>query len=224
MKMLKTITSILGPLGTVVTVLVTLVGMTLILRSTVRSAWEFFTPKITKRVGGDAVIQRVEKKFQYKPLIIFDSDILIMPLKGHAMQDGLQLPDEKYARMESQYRGYAEYVVDLNVSPETLETNTEGKVVSIKLYRPRCPVENIKWIDATRTNRWHRITGSDKRWCNFYKDQEAQFITASIHRNANTPENRQIAEEQTQRMVNTMIGGLAADPTQGVKIKWLDNP
>lgn len=224
MKILKTIKSILGPLGTVVFALMALVGVTFILRSTVRSVSEFFTPKIIERVGGDAFIQRVESKFQYKPLIIFDSDILILPIKGHALPNGQQPPDKEFAKMESEYRGSAEYVVDLNISPETLETNAAGKVVSIKLYRPRCPFESVKWIDALSTNRWHRIIGSDERWTKFYKKHEAQFITASIHRNANTPENRQIAEEQTQRMVNTMIGGFAVDPAQGVKIKWLDNP
>ena len=126
--------------------------------------------------------------------------------------------------METEYRGFAEYVVDLNVSPETLETNAAGKVVSIKLYRPRCPFESVKWTDATRTNRWRRIEGSDERWKKWYKEHEAQFIAASIHRNANTPENQQLAEEQTRRMVNSMIGDFAVDPKQGVEIKWLDNP
>ena len=229
MKMIKAIVSFLGPLGTAVAVLAASVGVTLILRSTVRSVSEFFTPKVTERVGGDAVIQRVETKFQYKPLIVFDSDILIIPCKE--LRDWplpnypkMKLPDEKFAKMETEYRGFAEYVVDLNISPETLETNAAGKVVSIKLYRPRCPFENVKLMDAQSTNRWRMIKGSDKRWTKLYKDHEAQIITANIHANANTPENRQIAEEQTRRMVNTMIGDFAVDPVQGVEIKWLDNP
>ena len=224
MKTLKAFVSFLGPLGTIVAVLAASVGVTFVLRSTVRGVSEFFAPKVIERVGGDGVIQRVETKFQYKPLIIFDSDILILPLQNHALPDGTQLPDESFARMETEYRGFAEYVVDLNISQSTLETNAAGKVVSIKLYRPRCPFDTVKWIDATSTNRWRRIEGSDERWTNWYKEHEAQCITASIHRNANTPENRQIAEEQTRRMVNSMIGDFAVDPKQGVEIKWLDNP
>ena len=222
MKTLKAIVSFLGPLGTIVAVLAASVGVTFVLRSTVRGVSEFFAPKVIERVGGDAVIQRVDAKFQYKPLIIYDSDILILPLQNHALPDGTQPPDENFAKMETEYRGFAEYVVDLNISQSTLETNAAGKVVSIKLYRPRCPFENVKRIPST--NRWRRIEGSDERWKEWYKAHEEQFITASIHRNANTPENRRIAEEQTRRMVNSMIGDFAVDPKQGVEIKWLDNP
>ena len=45
-----------------------------------------------------------------------------------------------------------------------------------------------------------------------------QFVTAAIHHRANTDANLKIAEEQTQVLVNAMIGALAADPTNGVKI------
>ena len=163
MKTLKAIVSFLGPLGTIVAVLAASVGVTFVLRSTVRGVSEFFAPKVIERVGGVAVIQRVDAKFQYKPLIIYDSDILILPLQNHALPDGTQPPDESFAKMETEYRGFAEYVVDLNISQSTLETNAAGKVVSIKLYRPRCPFETVKWIDGTNTNRWRRIEGSDER-------------------------------------------------------------
>ena len=54
MKTLKAIVSFLGPLGTIVAVLAASVGVTFVLRSTVRGVSEFFAPKVIERVGGDA--------------------------------------------------------------------------------------------------------------------------------------------------------------------------
>lgn len=224
MKKLARLVSCLGLLGTIVTALVVLACSLFAVREVTALFSRCFAsnpPKIM--AGGAATVETFKAKFQYKPLIIFDNDIIVMPPEDgrYVLPDGTQLPDSKYAKMELQYSGYAEYVVDLDISSKTVETNAEGRVVSVRLRRPCCTHDDVKWVDSA--NALRNIEGSDKRWVEWYRNHEPQFVTAYIHRNANTEENRKIAEEQTRCMVNAMIGGFAADSKQGVVIKWLDN-
>ena len=213
-----------GPLGCIVAVCVVLACVVFVAWGVVGffSKMATHSPPVIK-AGGSAAIVKFEAKFQYKPLIIFDNDLIIMPPEDGSitLRDGTALPDREFARMELQYSGYAEYVVDLDISSETVETNAEGRVVSVRLRRPRCSRDNVKWTHGP--NEWRKIEGSDDEWVEWYRDHEAQFVTASLHRNANTDENRKAAEEQTRRMVNALIGGFAVDPKQGVEIKWIDD-
>ena len=57
--------------------------------------------------GGSAVITKFETAFQYKPLIIFDSGIIVMPEKdeGDVWADGTKLPTRQQASFELEYRG-----------------------------------------------------------------------------------------------------------------------
>ena len=226
-KLFGTILSLFGPLGTVVAILAALACLSLFARSAVRSFSQFVTPVIVEESGGDAIIQKFEAKFQYKPLLVFDSDIIVLPSReegGDILPNGEKTPARKYARMELQYSGYAEYVVDLDISPENVKTNEEGKIVSIQLHRPRCPLSSVKWMDAADQDRWFKIDGTDDEWKEFYQMHVGQFVTACIHKNANTDANRRIAEKQTLNMVNAMIGTFIANPSIGVEIVWLDNP
>lgn len=225
-KLFLRLVSLLGPLGTGAAVLAVVALSSLGLRGVVRSISRIFTPVVVEESGGNAVIRNFEAKFQYRPLVVFDAGIIVMPRKedGEDFSDGkdlqTHLPARSFARMVAQYSGYAEYVVDIDISSSDVITNATGKIVSIRLNRPRCPIGNVRSTDATDPERLFIIDGTDDEWKAFYERHYAQFVTAAIHAKANTLENRKTAEEQTRFLVNAMIGDFAADPLNGVEIIW----
>lgn len=221
-KLFSSLLSLLGPIGTCAVVMATMAVAAYPVRGLVRSISRAFTPKIIEESGGSAVIRKFEAKFQYKPLIVLDSDIIVLPRKdeGDVLPDGTKLPTRKQASLELEYRGYAEYVVDLDISEENVKTNGEGKVVSVQIAIPHCPFESVRWQNSSASNCWSRIEGMDERWVSWYQRQMGQFVAARIHSRANTDANLQIAKEQTRRMVNAMVGTLAEDPSKGVAIIW----
>ena len=225
-KLVKRLVTLFGPIGTCAVGLAGVAVALLFARGLVGHMSDLLTPEIVESSGGDAVVKKIEAKFQYKPLIICDGGILVVPSKeegGDVWPDGSISPPRKRGRLVSQYRGYAEYVVDLEISSDNVKTNEFGEILSVQLKRPRCPYDSIRWVDAADTNRLFIIDGTDSEWKSFYERHLPQLITARIRSNADTLQNREEAERQTRRMVSAMIGDLAADPVKGVEIDWIDN-
>lgn len=221
-KLFSSLLSLLGPMGTCAALMATMAVASFPVRGLVRSISRAFTPEVIEESGSSAVMRKFEAKFQYKPLIVLDSDIIVRPRKdeGEVLSDGTKLPTRKQASLELEYRGYAEYVVDLDISEEDVMTNGEGKVVSVQIALPRCPCESVRWQNSSASDCWSRIEGTDSQWVSWYQRHMGQFVTASIHSRANTDANLQIAKEQTRLMVNAMVGTLAADPLKGVDVIW----
>jgi len=218
----------LGPAGLCAAVLFVFAGGLFTTRGLVRQFRKWSTP--VRSSGGTSSITGFENKFQYQPLVVYDSDIKIFPWDedgGTLFKKGtnaIVVPPRKKASIEFQYEGFAKYVVDIDISGDTVTTNSEGKITKVVLPSPHVDLDSITWTDSGKTNRWLFSEGTDDRWKEFYNDHLAQLISISILDTAEKDENLDLARKQTTELLNTMLGPWLSDPAKGINIVWTNAP
>lgn len=193
---------------------------------------DFVIKELQPEEGSSAEIVKIVKELKYKPLLIFDSGVLVArPPREYLIGnlDGVPTCDietllKSKATLELQYKAKSEYSVDFTKAHDVFYGRKKGRIVLI-MELPQPIMEHVRWLNEADSTKWDQIDGSDKRWRKFLNQtyNRQLFVSAAVRQNYDNEKYRDMARKQTEKFIRILFGSLVSSPEKDIIIHWKPN-